>query len=248
MRWAPVAALCRNDFAILARDRGAAVVLVGIPLVVTGFLKPLYAASGGTESAVTGLAVMFAFFLVSYVGFAFFREHGWGTWDRLRASPARPAEIMAGKLVVPLCMGLAQQLTLFGAGAVLFGLRVRGSPAALAVVAVSLVACLLALGIALVAVCRTVQQLSAFSYLGAILLGGLGGALAPVAMLPPWVQRVAPATPSYWAIRGYRAVLLDGAGVVDVLPSAAVLLAFAAVLGTLGARRFRSDENKTAWA
>lgn len=257
MNGARVLAICRHDLRILQRERGPLVVLIGMPLVVTWFLTPAYrqvlrgqgyAGANGAEQSVPGLAVMFSFFLVTYVGFAFFREHGWRTWDRLRASPARPAEVLIGKLVPLLGLGLLQQAVLFGAGSWLFGLRVRGSPVALAGLAVILSCVLLLYGVLLVAVCRSVQQLSALSYLSAMFMGGIGGALSPVSLLPRWVRAVAPFTPGYWAVQGYQAVILDGAGPAGVLRHAGVLALFGVVLGVLAIRQFKSDETKTAWA
>ena len=39
---------------------------------------------------------------------AFFREHGWGTWDRLRSSPATASEILFGKLLPSVGLGILQ--------------------------------------------------------------------------------------------------------------------------------------------
>src|SRR5437868_9051419 len=52
------------------------------------------------------------------------------------------------------------------------------------------------------------SQLNAFSNLGAMVLAGVGGALAPTSALPSWARTLAPATPSYWAMRGFRQVIL----------------------------------------
>jgi ABC-2 type transport system permease protein len=92
------------------------------------------------------------------------------------------------------------------------------------------------------------MQLNALGNLGALLLAGLGGALTPIPSLPAWARAIAPGTPSYWAMRGFRSVVLDGAGVGAVLLPSAMLLAFAAGLGTVAATRFRVDQRKMSWA
>ena len=56
-----------------------------------------YPHANGAEQVVPGQAAMAAFFIVALVTFAFFAEHGWATWDRLRASPATSFEIVVGK-------------------------------------------------------------------------------------------------------------------------------------------------------
>ena len=58
----------------------------------------LPAGQGFTASIVVpGATVLFSGFLVGNLGFAIFREHGWGTWERLRSSPLSTTELMVGK-------------------------------------------------------------------------------------------------------------------------------------------------------
>lgn len=250
-------AIARHDLRLLRRDPFPVILLIAMPLVLMAFMRPAFRAAlidagydgvNGAEQVVPGTTVMFAFFLVGNVGFAFFREHGWQTWERLRASEARPVEVMAGKAAVPLLTSAVQLVVLFGLGTVLFGLEIRGSVLGLVLVAASLSVCLVALGYAVTAMCRSIMQMNALSNLGALLFAGLGGALTPISTLPDWARTIAPATPSYWAMRGFRAVILDGGGLGAVALPCAVLLAFAAGLGLLAARRFSFAETKTSWA
>jgi ABC-2 type transport system permease protein len=111
----------------------------------------------------------------------------------------------------------------------------------LALVAVSY--CLLAC-----AVCRNQAEFNAFAYLGALVMAGLGGALTPFETLPGWAQTIAPLTPTYWSVRGFEAVILDGGGIADVALELAVLALFAAVLATVGSLLFNEDKRRTTWA
>lgn len=251
------AAILRHEMRVLVKDIAPVIILTAMPIAVIAFMKPTlrpalnfsgYPDANGAEQAVPGMAVMFAFFLVGFTGFAFFREHGWATWDRLRASPATTAEIVVGKIVPGLLVAVVQLGVLFGVGVLLFGLRIRGSVAGLALVAFTLALFLSVFAVALVSVCRTVQQMNAFANIGAMIFAGLGGALTPVVFLPGWAQPIAPATPSYWAMRGFRSVILDGSGFGGILLPAAVLLAFTAGAGVLIAMRFRVEEAKISWA
>lgn len=251
-----IAALTRNEFRILRRDVGPVLILLAMPMVLTGFVQPAFkpillaqgvASANGAEQAVPGMAVMFAFFATSFVGFSFIREHGWNTWDRLRTMGATSIDLILGKAIPGLAMATAQLCILFGSGRWIFGLRVRGSVVALGIVTLGLAIAVVMLGIALTSFCRSVQQLSGFATLGAVLLAGAGGAITPFATLPTPVQHVSPVTPSYWAMRGYRSVLLDSGGVGSVVLPAAVLLAFAVAAGVLTAMRFRIGERKVAW-
>ncbi|WP_455410003.1 ABC transporter permease [Streptomyces hiroshimensis] len=252
-----IAALVRQDGRLLVRDPAPLIVRTVMPLLIMGFMQPLFRAAlragdvhgaTGAEQAVPGMAVMFLFFLVTTVGFAMFREHGWNTWDRLRAGPARPFELVAGRLVVPLAVAVVQLAVVFAAGGLLFGLRVSGSYPALVVVGVPLTLCVVLTGMALVALCRTISQLSVFANLLALLFAGLGGALTPQSALPDWARPLAPAVPSYWAMRGFSTVILDGGGVSAVLLPAGVLCAFAAGLAVVAAAFFRTGHRKLSWS
>ena len=92
------------------------------------------------------------------------------------------------------------------------------------------------------------MQLNALANLGAIVLAGIGGALAPSTALPGWAKAIAPITPSYWAMRGFRSVILGPGGLADVVTPIAVLLAFAAAFVMVAAARFRVEEPKTSYA
>jgi ABC-2 type transport system permease protein len=197
---------------------------------------------------VPGAAVLFSGFLVGNLGFAVFREHGWATWERLRASHLETWELMLGKSVAPI-LSLAIQLTvMLGGGALLFDLDIRGPLPAFVAVAAMLAIMEVALGFMLLAICRSVLQLNAATNLGAMLLGGIGGAVTPVYLLPTWAQRIAPATPTYWAMRGFRSVIIAGAGFGAILLPLAMLAGFTIVFTVVAAVRFGVEEAKLAWA
>lgn len=245
--------LARHELRLYRREPGMLIQMVFMPIVMIAFLKPAfgpalaeagYASATGAEQAVPGMIVMFSFFGAGMIGFGFFREHGWGTWDRLRASQARSVEIVIGKAVPTFLLVTGQQLVLFLAGIWLFGLRIRGSVIGLVLVSVALALCLLAFGVVFAAFLRSTQSLNAVNSITVMTLAGLGGAFTPIDALPPWAQTIAPATPTYWAMVGYRAVVLEAGGVAATLVPVAVLLTFAVVLTAVAVRRFSFDEAK----
>ena len=107
--------------------------------------------------------------------------------------------------------------------------------------------CLVALGVAVTAVCRTVQQANAFSTVGLVVCGAVGGALVPYSVLPGWAQTIAPVTPTYWAMRGFRSVILDGQGLGGVALPVVVLLAMGVLFAVVALTRFRFEESKVGW-
>src|SRR3954454_2567858 len=107
-----------NDFTLLSRDPIPPILLLVMPLVVMAFLKPAFAPvlqflghkdANGAEQVVPGVSLMFAYFVVAFAGAYFFREHIWGTGDRVRASDLSNSQILVGKLSPGLAMVVLQQ-------------------------------------------------------------------------------------------------------------------------------------------
>jgi ABC-2 type transport system permease protein len=248
-------AVARHEVRILRRDYAFMIVMAFMPLVLIAFIKPamhdLHDAmpgSNGSEQAVPGMTVLFTLFLMTQVAFNFFHEHGWGTWERLRSSPARLGEVVFGKAIVQLVRAAGQLTILFVLGGLLFGLPVHGNVLALALVGGAFCVCLVTIGFALFAVCRSINQVEAIGNLGSLLIAGIGGALTPMSTLPGLVQSIAPATPGYWAMRGFRGVIVDGSGIGAAALPVMVLLLFASGFLALAVVRFRADDEKVTWA
>ncbi|HEY0392489.1 MAG TPA: ABC transporter permease [Solirubrobacterales bacterium] len=246
-------AIARQDWRVLRQDPFPVIVLVVLPLVLVPFLKPAFhlaltlesgPADSGAGQAVPGMAITFAFFLVGNASNAFFREHAWRTWDRLRASAATTPEIVLGKLAVPYLQALIQFSLVFGAGAILLDLHVRGSWLAMIGVGLTYSLFLVLLGVLVTAVCRTYVQVYAVTYVGALVFAGFAGALVPHSLLPPWAQALAPLVPAHWAMDGYRAAITGSDGALTAI---VVLLGFSLAVGTAGGLLLRTDETKVAW-
>ena len=257
MSWRRSWAMARHELVLLRNDPSFAIVLTVMPLLLMSFIKPAFRYTlisagnphaNGAEQAVPGMAVMFAFFMVGNVGFSVFRDHAWCTWDRLRSSPARPGEIIAGKLAVPILILAAQLTVLFVVGGALFGLSVHGSVAGVVLVAAALDLCLVCMGLALLAVCRSVNQLNAAANLGATFFAGLGGALVPLSLLPGWARTIAPVVPSYWAMRGFKSMILGQGGFGSAAIPALVLAGFTVAFAVVAMIRFRLEDPKVGWA
>lgn len=253
-----IRAVARHDLRILRSDPAFIVIFTVMPLAFMAFndraigaalsLRSPGEAVSGASFVVPGATVLFSGFLVGNLGFGIFREHGWGTWERLRSSQLSAVELMVGKSVAPILTISFQLVVLLGGGALLFDLEVRGSVAAFVVVAAALALMEVALGFMLLSICRSVVQLNALSNAGAMLIGGLGGAVTPVEFLPGWARAIAPATPAYWAMRGFRRVTLESGGLTDVALPVAVLLGFAVAFAVVAVTRFQVEETKVSWA
>lgn len=253
MSWRRSWALVRHEMRALVDDPGSLIFLLVMPLLMMGLMKPLFGLSlqaegflgaNGAEQAVPGMAAMFVTFTGSFAGFTFFREHGWNTWDRLRASQATTLDIMVGKLAPTLLIAVVQMLVLFALGVVLFDLVIAGSVTGLAMLVVAFALSMLSFGMAITALSRTSLQLNTFVNLFGIIFAGVGGALVPIAVLPQWVQSAGRFVPTYWAMDGFLDVILRGSGPAQVIAPTLVLLLFTAGFTVIAALKFRFEESK----
>lgn len=241
-------AIARTSSQLLLNDPAPMIVTIVMPLLLAPFLIPAakaqlqlygYASANGSEQIIPGLAVMFAFLNTQLVGTIFFREHVWGTWDRLRVSPATSADIVFGKVVPIYLAQLVQLGILLVAGWLAFNFRPNGSVLALCVVVATFAATLVAFGVMLVAVFSKMDMALVLGNLGGIVMAGLGGALAPVSSLPHWAQTISHASPAYWALDAIRVITLDHAGLSDVTKPLALLFLFGFGFAAVAVWRFR---------
>ena len=235
-----------NEIRLLGSDPFPILLLIAMPAVLLAFLAR--GLVGGPAHSVPAVAALFGYFGLSSIGFAFYREHGWHTWDRLRTLPLRSLTVVVGK-ALPLAALFAVQLgVLLGLGKLVYGMPWHGSIGAGVIVVLATVSIEVSLGLLLVSVCSTVVQLNAVASLGALILAGLGGALSPLTTLPDWARHLAPISPVYWSLEGFRGVISGRGGWESVAKPVAVLIGMAVVCLVATVIRFRTDEAKTSFA
>lgn len=232
-----------NERRLLKIEPWVVILLIVMPALLSAFFTN--GAVGGPAQAITGMAALFGFFGVSSIGMTFYREHGWATWDRVRVSGSSTLEVVAGKLGPLSLVFIAQYVVLFVLGWAVFDMPWKGSVAGASIVVLALVAVELSYGFLLAVLCTSINQISAVSSMTALLLAGVGGALAPVGTLPVWAQHLSPLSPVYWALEGFRTVIVGGGGVADVLRPAGVLAAMAVVMSVASGLRYDREARKT---
>ncbi len=251
-------AIVKQQLRIIRRDPWFLLIMFCMPLVVMPLFKRTmglslqasgYEGATGAEQVVPGQAVMFGFFVGGSAGFCLFREHGWRTWDRLRASSLSPSSLLLGFMIPWVVILTLFQCALLTVGGLALGLRLNGgSPFAEFAVLLAYACCVVALIMLVSSTLRTVNQVNAFQNVGAMAFAGLGGALVPLAQLPSWARAIGPITPAYWAMKGHHAVFLEQGGLADVVLPVSVLMIAAVLLMVVASFRFRVDETKQFFA
>lgn len=167
------------------------------------------------------------------------REREQGTFDQTLVAPLDSLQILTGKAIPPLLLGLFDGV-LLSAGAVLwFGVPMAGTiPALLCVLAVYAIA-VLGIGLFVSSLATTMQQglLGAFMVMMPCVL--LSGFTTPIENMPAWLQHATLANPARYAVAGCRAVFLEGADLATAAGYLVPMAAIAAVTLTAAGWLFR---------
>jgi ABC-2 type transport system permease protein len=86
-----------------------------------------------------------------------------------------------------------------------------------------------------IVVARTQGRAEGMASIVVFALALLGGNFVFLSAAPPLMRTLALATPNGWALRGFTDLATLGGGIGTVVPPAAAMLAFSAVVGSLAA-------------
>jgi len=191
------------------------------------------------QQTIPGYTVMFVFFISITMASSIGQERLLGTFRRLTTTPISQAELLGGKLLATMVIGLLQVFLLFIVGAVAFKLDLGGDPLAFFLLTITLVATATAIGFAASTTPLRGGSLAASLVIAAL----LGGCMFPLDMMPPFLRSISYLVPQSWALNGYQNLMVRGQGVQEVFPQIAVLLGFAAIFFLFALRRFEFDKD-----
>jgi len=184
-------------------------------------LHRLYNPEGITAyNIVPGLiGVILTMTTILMTALALTREVERGTMENLLAMPARPYEIMIGKIVPYIGFGLIQVGIILVAGRLLFAVPIVGSVALLLSVALLFIAANVTLGYTISTLARSqlqAMQMTFFVFLPSILLSGF---MFPFKGMPGWAQVIGEIIPLTHFLRVVRGVMLKGANFSEIAPN-----------------------------
>jgi ABC-2 type transport system permease protein len=168
-------------------------------------------------------------------------ERVWGTLRRLVTTPTRKPTFLLGIITGQFSYGFVQMLLLVLVGVLLLKVPWGQNPLALLALLISFGLAAVAMGTMLGTFTRTPSQASGISIALGMVMGLLGGCMLPLEMFPPAVANAAKILPTTWAMQGMTQLTVYNAGLIEILPYAAVLLGFASVFFLVGILRFRYE-------
>lgn len=254
------------DRRVIARDRPALQLLVdGTDPIVLGVAEQLAAMPLGFDSQtrleqrqrmievrnfynperrsavniVPGLVgVVLTMTMVLFTSVAVVREKERGNLELLINTPARSTELMLGKIVPYIVIGLIQLALILAVGRAVFAVPIMGSEWQVLMASLVFICANLSLGLLISTVAASqfqAMQMTFFVFLPSILLSGF---MFPFEGMPEIAQAIAEVLPLTHFNRLIRGIVLRGADVSMMMQELAALAIFTAVALTLAVLRF----------
>ncbi|HET6782890.1 MAG TPA: ABC transporter permease, partial [Pseudoxanthomonas sp.] len=185
------------------------------------------------------IGVILTMTLVMFTAMAIVRERERGNLELLITTPVSSGELMIGKVLPYIGVGLVQTTVVLLLGVWLFKVPINGSLWGVYGAAMLLIVANLTLGLLVSTAAKTqfqAMQMAFFLFLPSILLSGF---MFPFDGMPKAAQWIAEVLPLTHFVRLIRGVILRGANLFELWPDVLALLAFTVVVMSLAILRFR---------
>lgn len=167
----------------------------------------------------TGLILGLAMIQVMLLaGLAVSREREEGSFDMMLMTPLTPAEILVGKAVPPILIGVCQSLMIFLVCSRWFEIPFAGSLGLLLAVVTLFSTSVVGIALMISAWARTLQQSVVACFILLLPSLVLSGLMTPVAAMPEWMQTLTVLNPVRYGILAVRMIYFENAGLADILP------------------------------
>lgn len=204
-------------------------------------VQRLYNPEGITQyNIIPGLlGVILTMTMVMMTGLAMTRERERGTMENLLSTPARPIEVMTGKIIPYIFIGLIQATIVLIAARFIFFVPFMGSLLAIYISALLFIAANLTVGITFSSLAQNqlqAVQLTFFYFLPSILLSGF---MFPFAGMPHWAQVIGNLLPMTYFDRLVRGILLKGNSWAELWPNMWPLFIFTCIVMMIALKFYR---------
>lgn len=167
--------------------------------------------------------------VIMLAGLSVAREREAGTFDQLLVTPLGPRDILIGKAVPPILIGLAQCTIILCIAVFWFKVKFVGSLFTLYLtIFIFLVSCV-GLGLSISAISDSMQQVMVYSFVVLLPIMLLSGMATPVRNMPEALQWFTYINPLRFAIDAVRRIYLEGATLATIAPNFIPMLAVASV-------------------
>ncbi len=185
------------------------------------------------------VGLVLQFFIPMITASAIVREKERGNIEQLIVTPIKAYELMIGKIIPYVCIGILMYGLIVGAAQLLFGVPIRGNPITLFVLTMLFLTVCLGIGLLASTLAQNQQQASQivmFLASPSILLSGF---IFPRETMPHFVYYIGYFIPLTYFVKIVRGIILKGVGFVDLWDQILPLLIMAILILGISIARFR---------
>jgi ABC-2 type transport system permease protein len=208
-------------------------------------VRPAYLYNPGLETSwhyVTGVMSIIMFINASLVASALaVKEKETGTIEQLMMTPAQTGEMLLAKTTPVFVLMMVVMFVALGTGVLVFDLPLRGALWMFAVAGACAALAGIGIGVMVATVSKSQQQAQLLTFCVNPPITLLSGATSPIENMPEFFQRLSYLDPLRYLVTIVRGVTLKNAPWSALWPNLVVLSAFAIVLFSISAWRFRKQ-------
>ncbi len=184
------------------------------------------------------LCFILSFITIQMTAMAIVKEKEIGTLEQLIVTPITAPELIIGKTVPFLLIGMVDMVLVLLVAVFWFGVNVAGSVPLLFVLALLFMFCNLGIGIFVSTMANTMQEASVTSIFINLPSFLLSGFIFPVANMPDGMRWATYLIPLRYFLEIVRGIFLKGNGLAILWPQVLVLIIFAVTILSVSAARF----------
>jgi ABC-2 type transport system permease protein len=209
-----------------------------VDVVARAWYNPNLETRWNLVPALVGTITMMSTLMLAALSVA--REREEGTFDQLLVAPFSPAEIMIGKALPSMLIGVAQATSALLVAQLWFRIPFAGSFVTLYVGLILFLLAAVGIGLFVSSIAATMQQAMLYAFVLMMPFSLLSGLTTPISSMPAILQDFTLINPLRYAIDLAHRVYLEGVGLDQLLPDLWPMAIIAAVTLTAAAWMFRN--------
>jgi ABC-2 type transport system permease protein len=167
------------------------------------------------------------------------KEKETGTMEQLFSTPISSGELLIGKLLPYLAVGLVDMALIVGAGVLIFNVPFRGSYLTLLFAALIFLVGTLSWGLFISVISKSQLQASQLAMITAFLPSFLfSGFIYPIENMPVVLQAITLIVPARYFVEILKGLFLQGVGISILWPQMLALVIYALLVLNLARKRF----------
>jgi ABC-2 type transport system permease protein len=167
------------------------------------------------------------------------REKETGTLEQLISTPISSMELLVGKLLPYVAVGLVDLALVVGAGVLIFDVPFRGSYLHLLIISLIFLIGTLSWGLFVSVISKSQLQASQIAVLSAFLPSFLlSGFIYPIENMPTALQVITFIVPARYFVEILKGLFLQGVGLSVLWPQVLALIVYALLILTLARKKF----------